>query len=194
MTLNSIIATILLSLLFTSSAMAVESIFPQSRPSDQRPDMFEQRPFKPKEQPKLELPPVKPPEQHEKQISQALKFKLQGLSFTGNTVYSNEQLLALVDTYVGNEIDTLDIQQIKNIITKHYIDNGYINSGAVIPDQDIQDNMLDIQIMEGDLTEVRVSNKGRLRDQYISDRIRLDPHKPFNLIVLQERLYGLPRL
>ena len=191
MTLNSIIATILLSLLFTSSAMAVESIFPQSRPSDQRPDMFEQRPFKPKEQPKLELPPVKPPEQHEKQISQALKFKLQGLSFTGNTVYSNEQLLALVDTYVGNEIDTLDIQQIKNIITKHYIDNGYINSGAVIPDQDVQDNMLDIQIMEGDLTEVRVSNKGRLRDQYISDRIRLDPHKPFNLIVLQERLYLL---
>ena len=191
---NTIIMTSLLLSLFIDSASAVESLFPQSRPSDQRPDVFEQRPFKPKEQPKLDLPPVKPPiqpEQKEQQISQTLKFKLQGLSFSGNTVFSSEQLLSLLAAYVGREIDTLDMQQIKNIITKHYIDNGYINSGAMIPDQDIQDNVLDVQIIEGDLTEVRVSNKGRLRDQYIADRIRLDAHKPFNLYVLQERLYLL---
>lgn len=191
MTRDLTISTGLLSLLFIHSVAAVESVFPQSRPSDQRPDMFEQRPLKPKEQPKLELPPIKAPDQEEKQISQALKFKLQGLNFSGNTVYSNEQLLVLLEAYVGKEIDTLDIQQIKNLITSHYIDSGYINSGAMIPDQDIQDGILDIQIVEGDLTKVRVSNKGRLRDQYIADRIRLDPHKPFNLYVLQERLYLL---
>ncbi len=188
---NSIGLISIVFVLFIDSAAAVESIFPQSRPSDTRPDVFEQRPFKPKEQPKLDLPPVKAPEQDEKKISQLLKFKLQSISFSGNTVFSNEQLQSLVAPYVSKEIDTLDIQQIKNLVTKHYIDNGYINSGATIPDQDIEDSILDIKIIEGDLTEVRVSNKGRLRDQYISDRIRLDPHKPFNLYVLQERLYLL---
>ena len=188
---NSIGLTSIVFVLFIDSTAAVESIFPQSRPSDARPDVFEQRPFKPGEQPKLDLPPVKAPEQEEKKISQLLKFKLQSISFSGNSVFSNEHLQSLVAPYIDKEIDTLDIQQIKNLITKHYIDNGYINSGATIPDQDIEDNVLDIKIIEGDLTEVRVSNKGRLRDQYISDRIRLDPHKPFNLYVLQERLYLL---
>ncbi|WP_455199973.1 ShlB/FhaC/HecB family hemolysin secretion/activation protein [Kaarinaea lacus] len=178
-------------ILFIDSAAAVEGIFPFSRPSDERPDIFKQQPFKPHEQPKLDLPPVEPAEPNDKQISRVLEFKLENVTFSGNTVFSNDQLQALVQPYIGKTIDTLDIQQIKNLITKHYIDNGYLNSGAVIPDQDIQDGILEINIIEGDLTTVNVSNKGRLRDQYISDRIRLDPHKPFNLYVLQERLYLL---
>lgn len=178
-------------ILCIDSAAAVEGIFPHSRPSDERPDIFEQQPFKPQEQPKLNLPAIEPPELKDKQISKVLEFKLESVTFSGNTVFSNEQLQTLVKPYVGKVIDTLDIQQIKNLITKHYIDNGYLNSGAVIPDQDIQGGILEIKIVEGDLTDVNVSNKGRLRDQYISDRIRLDPHKPFNLYVLQERLYLL---
>ena len=178
-------------ILFIDSAAAVGEIIPHIRPSDERPDIFEQRPFKPKEQPKLNLPPIKAPEHKERKISQALKFKLNKIAFSGNTVFSTEQLQALTEPYVGKVIDTLDIQQIKNLITKSYIDNGYLNSGAVIPDQDIEDGILEINIIEGDLTKVNVSNKGRLRDQYISDRIHLDPHKPFNMYVLQERLYLL---
>jgi hemolysin activation/secretion protein len=183
--------TSIMLILFVDSAAAVEGIIPHSRPSDERPDIFEQRPFKPQEQPKLNLPPIAPADQKEGQISQVLRFNLEKIIFSGNTVFTNEQLQALAEPYVGKEIDTLDIQQIKNLITKSYIDNGYLNSGAVIPDQDIQDGILEINIVEGDLTEVHVSNKGRLRDKYISDRIRLDPHKPFNIYVLQERLYLL---
>ncbi|MCI0507241.1 MAG: BamA/TamA family outer membrane protein [Gammaproteobacteria bacterium] len=178
-------------MLCSGNIFAQESAFPLSRPADERPDVLEQQPFKPKTQPQLSLPPVKPPEPSDKQISQVLKFKLEALNFSGNTVFSGEQLQALIASYIGNEIDTLDIQQIKNLITKHYIDNGYLNSGAIIPDQDIQDGALDIQIVEGELSDVRVANKGRLRNQYISDRIRLDPHKPLNLYVLQERLFML---
>ena len=178
-------------MLCSGNVLAQEAAFPLSRPSDERPDVLEQQPFKPKAQPQLNLPPVKPPEPADKQLSRILKFKLETLHFSGNTVFSNEQLQALVASYVDKEIDTLDIQQIKNLITKHYIDNGYLNSGAVIPDQDIEDGALDIQIIEGELTHVRVANQGHLNDNYISERIRLDPHKPLNLYVLQERLYLL---
>lgn len=188
---NSGVLTSLILVLFANSANAVEGVFSPSRPSDERPDIFEQRPFKPQVQPKLDLPPIKPPEEKEKQISQVLKFKLETVTFSGNTVFTNEQLQTLVEPYINKEISTLDIQQIKNLVTKSYIDNGYLNSGAVIPDQDVQDGILEINIIEGDLTEVLVTNKGRLRKQYISDRIRLDPHKPFNLYVLQERLFLL---
>jgi len=188
---DRIILTGLLLTLAVDNATAVESLFPLSRPSDQRPDILEEQQFKPKATPKLELPSIPPPGQQNKQISQILKFQLKGYRFSGNTVYSNAQLIALVEDYAGKEIDTLDILQIKNLITKHYIDNGYINSGAIIPDQEIQDGILDIHIIEGELTEIRVTNKGRLRDKYISDRIRLDMQKPFNFYILQKRLYLL---
>jgi hemolysin activation/secretion protein len=178
-------------ILCVDTSMAQEDLLPLKRPSGERPDLLEQQPFKPKKQPQLKLPPVEKPGKKEKQISQALKFKLKEIQFSDNTVFDDQTLTDVVADYIGKKVDTLDLQQMKNLVTKYYITAGYINSGAVIPDQDISKGSLNIQIIEGDLTQVRVQNKGRLNNAYISNRIRLDKQQPFNLYVLQERLYLL---
>lgn len=51
----------------------------------------------------------------------------------------------------------LEISVLRDEITQAYIQEGYINSGAVVPRQDLSDGVLDIQITEGRLTEVPVS-------------------------------------
>lgn len=51
------------------------------------------------------------------------------------------------------------IQAVKNKITQCYIDNKYINSGAIIPDQEVQNGLIVIRIVEGWLKQVEIVNK-----------------------------------
>ena len=60
-----------------------------------------------------------------------------------------------------------EIEQARRAITLHYVRNGYINSGAVIPDQNPADGIILIRIIEGELTEIDLHGNKWLRDSYI---------------------------
>ncbi|WP_455209895.1 ShlB/FhaC/HecB family hemolysin secretion/activation protein [Kaarinaea lacus] len=159
------------------------------RPDDTRPDV-EKEIEKPKVKPQLTLPPIEelpqvPP------TPGVLKFPLKDVAFEGNTVFSKEELRELVKNYIGRTITTADLENIRLAITNHYINNGYINSGALIPDQDLDSNILKLQIIEGKLSTVNLQNDGRLKPNYLTVRISPEPDQPLNIIDLQERLYLL---
>ncbi|MGD8311996.1 MAG: ShlB/FhaC/HecB family hemolysin secretion/activation protein, partial [Gammaproteobacteria bacterium] len=59
---------------------------------------------------------------------------------------------------------------------------------AVIPDQQVTNDVIDIQIIEGELTAIDVSGNDRLRSGYISKRIALGAGPPLNIVKLGERL------
>ena len=162
---------------------------PPKRPDDTRPDVQEEL-EKPKEQPQLTLPPIEElPEPTP--VPGILKFQLSGFDFEGNAVFSDEELKDLVKDFIGREITTTDLERIRLTITNYYINNGYINSGAVIPDQDLQNNILKLKITEGRLTTINLQNDGRLKPSYLTGRIAPDPEKPLNIGALQENLYLL---
>jgi hemolysin activation/secretion protein len=162
---------------------------PLKRPGDERPDV-EKELEQPKAKPELTLPPIEElPEIAP--VPGVLKFELKGVEFQGNTVFTDDELQALLKDYIGRTITTADLEQIRMLITRHYIDNGYINSGALIPDQDLEDNILKLKIVEGQLTAINLQNDGRLRPNYLTGRISPKPDQPLNIGDLQERLYLL---
>jgi len=173
------------------SINAQEQTIPFNRPGDERTDILKNKPFEPKPQPQLQLPPIKKTDSTEKLLSHRLQIDIKQIEFEGNTAFTREQLDYIVKDYIGQKVDTLELQQIRLAVTQHYINNGYINSGAVIPDQDVAQGILQINVIEGQLSDIIVANNGRLNDVYISDRIRLDKHHPLDLTQLQERLYLL---
>ena len=143
--------------------------------------------------PKTEQPPLKLPDPAEKlgeqqQLSQALSIFVKEIQFSGNTVYSDEQLLTLLKTYLNRKINARELEQIRLTITNHYVNNGYINSGALIPDQDVEGGVLKLQIVEGKLNTIEVQNQGRLADKYIADKLLFDPDQALNLEQLQNKL------
>ncbi|MCG6970125.1 MAG: hypothetical protein LJE85_10195, partial [Gammaproteobacteria bacterium] len=162
---------------------------PLKRPGDERLDV-EKEIEQPKETPQLTLPPIEElPETAP--VPGVLKFELKGVQFEGNTVFSDDELQELVKDYIDRTVATSELEQIRLLITKHYIDNGYINSGALIPDQDLEDNILKLKIVEGQLTAINLQNDGRLRPNYLTGRISPEPEQPLNIGDLQERLYLL---
>lgn len=162
---------------------------PVPRPGDKRLDM-EKELEQPKEKPQLTLPPIEElPEVAP--VPGVLKFKLKGINFEGNTVYSDEELQTLVNNFIGKTITTADLERIRLAITRYYTDSGYINSGALIPDQDLEEGILKLQIVEGRLTQINLQDDGRLVPNYIVKRISPKPEEPLNIGKMQDRLYLL---
>jgi hemolysin activation/secretion protein len=108
--------------------------------------------------------------------------------FEGNTAFSNEQLCHVVASYVGREITSLELQEARRAVTLYYVNHGYINSGAVIPDQQVRDGVIIMRVIEGRLAEIAVTGNRWLCDRYIQPRLRLWAGPPLNVNSLQEGL------
>jgi hemolysin activation/secretion protein len=156
---------------------------PGISPADQRPELpsFEE----PEPTPKFQLPPVAPAPPGE--VAGALRIFVRKFELVGNTVFSNGELSQVTAPYEGREITSDELENLRIDLTRYYVDRGYINSGAVIPDQTVQDGIVRIQIVEGVLSEINVSGNRRLRTRYVEDRIEIGD-VPLNINQLQEKL------
>lgn len=121
-------------------------------------------------------------------LSEVSKILLKRIDFEGNTIFSDEQLGELTASHTNRPLNPDELQEIKRLITGYYVKNGYINSGAVIPDQHVRDGILQINIVEGRLTQLRVTGLERLRPAYVEGRLRHAKEEILNLPRLQEYL------
>jgi hemolysin activation/secretion protein len=69
-----------------------------------------------------------------------------------------------------------------------YVQNGYVSSGAVIPDQNIVDGVVTYRILEGKLTQIVVEGNRWFTDSYFRERVALGTEPPVNIGPLQDRL------
>ncbi len=121
-------------------------------------------------------------------LSTAAKILVKKFVFEGNQVIHTDTLNQLVQSYQSREITAEELQEVKNIITRHYIKEGFINSGAIIPDQPVKDGVVLLKIIEGELVKVEIEGNKRLRTSYIQNRLQLKDREVLNINELQERL------
>ncbi|MDB5323041.1 MAG: outer membrane protein family [Phycisphaerales bacterium] len=118
---------------------------------------------------------------------------VKGLAFEGNTRFSSERLTREVADILGRNGGKLtldDLEEIRQKLTLLYINAGYINSGAILPDQTIdkEKGIVRYQIVEGRLNKIDVTGKTRLRRGYVEDRIWRDKSEPLDALRLRNNL------
>jgi len=94
---------------------------------------------------------------------------------------------------VPMEVQTLDFTQLlraRSAITQLYINCGYITSGAILPPQtpEDQNNIVTIQVIEGELEDITVTGLDRLRPSYVRSRLAIAGSAPLNQRQLVEGL------
>lgn len=158
------------------------------RPGDER-QRFPEIPLEraPAPAPGLTLPPL-PPATSDQRLSTQLRVLVKRIKLTGNTVFSEEELAPIVAPYEGRTLTSEDLYALRQALTRHYIEHGYINSGAEIPDQEVKAGVIEVRIIEGRLTELELSGNDWVRDSYLKKRMMLGSEGALNLKVLQERL------
>ncbi len=118
-----------------------------------------------------------------------LLFEVKEFKIEGNTAFSDREIQELLESFINKVVSFADLLQVETLITEKYKQAGYVNSGALIPEQDIEDGVLTVQVIEGTIETLRVTVKeGRLSEKYISSRLKRGTKAPFNLNELQEAL------
>ena len=141
----------------------------------------------PPKAPEIAVPPFKPAPEAPV-LSQGARVLVRAFRFTGNTVVTESELQSLTAPYLGRELGSAELENIRQLITRRYVDAGYINSGAVIPDQDVTSGVIAFQIIEGRLSEIIVGGNNRFRPGYLRERIALGAEPVLNVNRLQERM------
>lgn len=158
---------------------------PSSRPSEQRQDLPA---FTPKAEPPFVLPPLDQSNTRVKETT-GVKVTLKRVVFSGNTVFDDSALQAVAAAFLNRAVDVGELEELRFRLTQHYIKNGYVNSGAVIPSQNFSDGELKVELIEGKLSEVNIDGNGWLHPDYLRDRLLDD--QPFNAQTFQERYLRL---
>ncbi len=97
-----------------------------------------------------------------------VSFILRSVSFTGNTVYTDEELLHLICDKIDTEVTINELIAYCNLITDYYQQAGYVSSIAYMPPQRIQDGNIDVIITEGKYGNVALDGNKWARDKFIT--------------------------
>lgn len=141
-------------------------------------------PSKPNES--FQLPPVEPLSAPSSSIDASTKVKLDRVVFRGNTVFPASELEAIAAPYLGRIIGASELEELRQLLTRHYIDHGYVNSGVLLA-KDTAADIVVFEVIEGRLTGIRLQGMERLNDNYVIRRLAKGTDGPLNIEVIRER-------
>lgn len=134
----------------------------------------------------FELPPIEPIGSSGN-LATAPQVFVRAIEVRGSTVLTG-QIKQIAAEYIDRDVRTSDLQNLRYRLSRLYLDNGYVNSGVVIPDQKVSDGEIVFQAIEGQLPEITVKTDGRLRAGYVRNRIARAANAPLNVNRLRAEL------
>lgn len=156
------------------------------RTGEKRPELLEQGPAKATPGILLPAPPV--PRAQSLQETVVKGVFVRKVNVVGSTAFTQEELDAVTAPYENRTLSMEELESLRRDLTLMYVNKGFINSGAVIPDQAVTDGMLSLQIVEGRLATISVEGNRKFVPSYLQKRIAQGAGTPLNLAPLQDRL------
>ncbi len=93
-----------------------------------------------------------------------------GVRFSGNSVFTDAELQALISDRVGALLTFADLRAIAESVDAHYHRHGYRLARTVIPEQDFAraDQTVELRVLEGTLGEVRIQGTERASEERVA--------------------------
>lgn len=103
--------------------------------------------------------------------SSSLQFVLASIHISGNSVYAESELLALVQDLIGQSVGIADLNAAAARISNYYRSHGYLVARAYLPAQDIDDGAVQIAVVEGHFGEFTLYNTSHVFDRVVRARL-----------------------
>ncbi|GAA6620147.1 ShlB/FhaC/HecB family hemolysin secretion/activation protein [Scytonema sp. NUACC26] len=162
----------------------IERITPQPNES---PNPLPQEPPAEPPKPSLETPPTT--ESPDSTFRQGTRILIKKIEVRGSTVLQDKIQKLIEPLEKKGEVTFEELLQLRSEITQLYLKNGYVTSGAFLPNnQDISSGTIKIQVVEGELENIELSGLNRLQRGYVRSRLRRATSKPLNQKRLEEAL------
>ncbi len=115
-------------------------------------------------------------------------FVLRGVILSGARAIPHDQILRVYQPYLGKRVSQADLAAIAAGVSDLYRAAGFHLSRAIVPQQDIRDGKVRLQVIEGSITEVALKGDGA---EQFGIRPMLDPvlaESPSRLSTLERQL------
>ena len=99
---------------------------------------------------------------------------------SGSTIFDQEDFEKITAAYINRPVTMAELFQVRSEITKLYVNEGYITSGAFIPPQKFRDGVVEIKVLEGSLEDIQIRGNQKLKPSYVRSRLAIATKKPLN--------------
>jgi hemolysin activation/secretion protein len=113
-------------------------------------------------------------------------FTLRAVRFEGATRFTTAELQAIAAPFLNKALRPLDLEELRQRVTRAYVERGHVNSGAVLEPGALQEGMLTLRIVEGRIGRVQQRGLQGLTERYLDARLRREG-EVFEVGRLQER-------
>ena len=114
---------------------------------------------------------------------------VESVSFSGNSIYSDEELLKLVFTTPGNVFNRVFFRHDLDRIQEKYHEDGYVM--VKIADVKVEGGMIDVQIVEPRVGNIIIQGNAKTKTNVIAREIKMRRGDPFNATVLRHSINKL---
>ena len=119
--------------------------------------------------------------------SQNQHLTVQQFKIHGSTVFNEWELSNITQPFEDQSLTLAELQTAADAVTQYYFDRGYLTSRAVLGDQTVENGIVHIQVIEGQLESIDITGNKRVSSQYIREQINL-VGGPLNQENLENRL------
>ena len=148
-----------------------------------------------------ESPPQKNPEEKPEIIEEKKKeepaqaagasFFVKKIDLEGNTIFSYDQLKKYLTPYEDQKVSFDNIKKVAQQITAHYRSKGFTTSRAYVPPQEITNNVVTINVVEGKVGRVFIENNRYFKNILYTDAIHIRRDRIFQYRDIETSLYYL---
>ena len=96
-------------------------------------------------------------------VSPTLKVRVTQFTFSGNTLYSSEELAKVVQEFVGKELDFEGLNDAATKVRAYHRSRGYFLAQAYLPQQAIRNGSVEIAVIEGRVGHVELLRRPATR-------------------------------
>ncbi|ETW94217.1 MAG: hypothetical protein ETSY1_35835 [Candidatus Entotheonella factor] len=107
---------------------------------------------------------------------------------TGSTVFSSEELEEVIVPYRNRELSAEDLEELRLALTQLYVKRGFVNSGSILPNQNIVNETITFHVIEGHLSRIDVEGNRWYRTDYLRKRLRFGLKIPLDIEFLRQQL------
>ncbi|KAF0219909.1 MAG: polypeptide-transport-associated domain-containing [Geobacteraceae bacterium] len=120
--------------------------------------------------PREENAPASPPEQPQS-AEQDQTFEITAFKLEGTTLFPVQRLLDLLDDLVGTGRTAADVEKARDILEKHYHEEGYPTVLVNIPEQSVENGVIRLQVIESKVSVTRVTGNRHFSTELILDKL-----------------------
>lgn len=121
-------------------------------------------------------------------LSSATALQITRFVFKGNTVFTEAELTQVLKSYLNRNVTEEDLEEARRALTQFYVQHGYVNSGAILENQTVENGTVTFKIIEGVLKDVAITGNHHFNTQFLKRQIQRGTVPPLNVITLRDSL------